>query len=65
MCLKEIGLCAQNLFTILGSVVNINVGGGWPLWSFNKKKKFTMKMEIFIWAPKIVSKMATGTIWIR
>ena len=23
MCLEEIGLCAQKLFTILGSIVNI------------------------------------------
>ena len=26
-CSKEIGLCAQNMTTILGSIVNIIVGG--------------------------------------
>ena len=32
MCLREIGLHAQNMLTILGSVVNM-IGGGaiWPL----------------------------------
>ena len=28
MCLKKIGVCAQNLSTSLGSIVNIMVGGG-------------------------------------
>ena len=28
MCLKEIGLHAKNLFTILGSIANIIGGGG-------------------------------------
>ena len=38
MCLEEIGLRAQNLLTILGSVVNISEGGGGrggPIWPLN------------------------------
>ena len=28
MCLKEIGVRAQNMITILGPIVNTNLGGG-------------------------------------
>ena len=34
MCSKENGLRAQNLITILGSIVNII--GGEPIWPFNE-----------------------------
>ena len=28
MCIKEIGLCVQHILAILGSIVNMNWGGG-------------------------------------
>ena len=38
ICFEEIRLRAQNLLTILGSIVNI-IGGG-SIWSFKKKENF-------------------------
>ena len=54
MCLKEIGLCAQNLLSILRSIVSIIIGG--DLYDrFRRKKSLTLMMnKISIWAPKII-----------
>ena len=32
VCLKEVGLHAHNLLTIVGSIINIRGGGGGPMW---------------------------------
>ena len=55
-CLKEIGLHAQELLTILGSNVNIIGEGG--------LYDHLIRLRIFfIQAQKIVRKMPTDTIW--
>ena len=44
MCLKEIGLCAQNLLSILRSIVSIIIGG--DLYDrFRRKKSLTLMMN--------------------
>jgi hypothetical protein len=49
MCLKEIGLCAQNMLTILGLIVNM-IGG--LIWPFNEHKDLNFDDDkIFILAP--------------
>ena len=54
MCLKEIGLHAQNITTILVSIVNIKAGGGGGLmWPFNEHKNLHFDNKMFVWAPKI------------
>ena len=35
-CFKEIGLHAQNMITISGTVVNLMGRGGWPIWPSNE-----------------------------
>jgi hypothetical protein len=47
-CLKEIGLSAQKLLTILGSIVNIIWGerGGGPMWPSNGSPLWTLKIHI-------------------
>jgi len=55
-CLKEIGLCALNMTTILSSIVNTT---GRPIRRIYEHKIFTLIMnKIFIWAPKIMRKAA-------
>ena len=70
---KEIELCAQNMITILGSIVNLFVvgwGGGNGLYEhkndhLTSTKIFTLLMNgIFIQALKIMRKVATASIWI-
>jgi hypothetical protein len=58
MCSKEIGQCAQNLWTIVGSVLSIE----WGVYYHSVRKRiFTFIMNnIFTWTPKIM-RMATGT----
>ena len=60
MCLKKIGLRAQN--TILDSIVNkIGVDLYKNMMSM---RIFILAMnKIFIWAPKNLQKMATASIW--
>lgn len=63
MCLKDIGLCVQDL---LGSMFN----GQHKLrdrWHHlrSKSKIFTLRMnKVFVWAPKVMRKMAATFIWI-
>ena len=66
MYFKEIGLHAQKMLTILGSILNIFGGGRDPYEYLMSSRISTLRMKkIFIWAPKIMLKMATGTlIWI-
>ena len=46
-CLKEIGLSAQKLLTILGSIVNIIWGErGGPMWPSNGSPQWTLKIHI-------------------
>ena len=57
---KEIGQCAQNMITILGSLVKSIRGGAYMtiLWA---QQIFTLLMnKIFIWAPTFMRKMATA-----
>lgn len=42
-CLKEIGLCAPNMITILGSIVNIF--GGTYMTSLQARKSYTLMMN--------------------
>ena len=61
--LIEIGLHALSMLTILNSMVN--VVGGDIYDQFLRERIFTLIMsKIFTWAPKIMRKMAMGTIWI-
>ena len=61
-CFKEIGLCVQNTIIILGSIVNLIRGG--PIRSCNIHEIFTLIMnKIFIWAPRIMRKVAMALIW--
>ena len=49
MWLEEIGLCAQNLITILGSMVNISLGEGELYDHLMSRRIFTLIMnKIFI-----------------
>ena len=61
ICLKEIGLRARNLLTILGSIVNNNsqdLHG-----HLMSSRMFTLIMnKVFVWAPEIMRKMAMATI---
>ena len=51
MCLKEIGLCAQNMITILGAIVNIT--GGHLHDHLMNMRIFTLIMgKIYMWASK-------------
>ena len=60
MFLKDIGPRAQNMLTILSSIVNTI---GRPLWPLNEhEKSFTLKMnKMFVQTPNIVRQMATCT----
>ena len=63
---KEIGPHAQNMLTILGSIIHIFGGGEtyMKIWWAQESPLLWMN-KIFTWAPKIMLKMATGTlIWI-
>ena len=63
MCLKEILDYAQNMLTILGSIVNITGGDMYD--HFKNFKIVTLIMnKIFICAQKIMRKIATATVWI-
>ena len=60
-CLKEIGLHAQNMTTILGSIVNI-IGGRDRYDHLMSTKTFNMLIkEISIRAPKIMRKVAIAS----
>ena len=50
MCLQEIGIRVPNVLAILGSVVNINAGGGvWTYMTTQEHERFTLTMtRIFI-----------------
>ena len=61
MCLKEIGLWAQNWLTTLGSNSQQNWGDLYD--HVMNSRIFTLTMnKIFIWAPRIMRKMATDMI---
>ena len=62
---KEIGLHAQNMLTILGSIIHIwKMARIWNLYeNLMSSRISTLRMnKIFIWAPKIMLKMVTGTL---
>ena len=62
ICLKEIGLCAQNMLTFLGSIVNI-IDGDLYDHLYMSMKIFTLIMDkIFIRALKSIRKVATALI---
>ena len=44
MILEDIGLCAQNILIILGSIANM-IGGGGPIWLFNIIENFDIDNE--------------------
>lgn len=60
MCLKEFGLRAQNLLTILGSIFSI-IGGGGGLHVYSLQ--FENEKDIHM-ISKIYERMGTDTIWI-
>lgn len=60
-CSKAIGLHAQNLVTVLGSIVNLISG---DLCVHLRTRTFTLKMnKIFTQSPKSRKKMAMVLIW--
>ena len=63
MCLEEIGLRAQKMLTILGSLVNVN---GRELYDqvMNMKIYILIMNKVFIRVPKSVRLMTMGTIQI-
>jgi hypothetical protein len=62
MWLQEIGLCAQDMVTILGPEVNM-IGGAYMTTSLMNMGVFTSIMnEIFIWAQTIMRQMVMGMI---
>ena len=61
--LKEIGLCAQNMLTNLGSIVNMIKRNMYD--HLKSMGNLTLIMDtIFIWAPKMMRQSTTSTIWI-
>ena len=64
MWLKEIGLHAQSIITILSSIGSI-IGERGHVWPFDELKNLHFGMNmIFIWALKIMRTAATASIWI-
>ena len=63
MCLEVIGLHAQNMITILGSIVNRI---GWDLYDHSMSTRIVTSILniIFIGALKINRKVAMTLIWI-
>ena len=66
ICLKEAGLRAHNMITVLNSIININFfGGGYTYDHLISTRIFTSIMnKTFIWALKIMKKVAMALIWI-
>ena len=66
MCSKEIGPHAQDMITILDSIINIiGRGGGVNMTNLMSTRIFTLIMnKIFIRAPNITRNVATSSIWI-
>ena len=68
MCLKEIGLTAQNMFTILGSIVNIIGPGGGEgrIWALNEHESlhFDNDKSYLYELQKLWGKWLQGTTWI-
>ena len=60
-CLKEIGLHAQNMITIVASIIDL-LGGNLYDHSMSTRIFTLILNKIYVWAPKI---MATTSIWIR
>ena len=66
MCLKEIEIRAQNMITILGTIVNItNWGDLYDDHLMNTKTFTLITSKIFIRAPIFLRKVAMALIWIR
>ena len=63
MSLKEIGMCAQNVITFLGSIVNIIEGDLYG--HLMSTRVFTfIKNQMFVCALKFMRKVAMALIWI-